>query len=46
MEHPQNKALVLNIPSNAPQAYYLFDGEHLVKCGDRLYKVNRREFVF
>jgi mannose-6-phosphate isomerase-like protein (cupin superfamily) len=46
MSHPPNIAPALNIHPNAPEAYYVLEGEYLIECGRRTYHTKIGDFVF
>jgi mannose-6-phosphate isomerase-like protein (cupin superfamily) len=46
MIHPPNKGPALHIHPNAPEAYYVLEGEYLIQCGTRSYHAKIGEFVF
>ena len=46
MIHPPNTGPALHIHSNAPEAYYVLEGNYSIKCGDREYQSQYGGFVF
>jgi len=46
MIHPPNTGPALHIHSDAPEAYYVFEGCYSIRCGDREYQANPGDFVF
>jgi mannose-6-phosphate isomerase-like protein (cupin superfamily) len=46
MIHPPNTGPALHIHSNAPEAYYVLDGNYSIICGDRSYQSKTGDFVF
>jgi mannose-6-phosphate isomerase-like protein (cupin superfamily) len=46
MIHPPNIGPALHIHPNAPEAYYVLEGEYSIKCGKRTYHTKSGDFVF
>jgi quercetin dioxygenase-like cupin family protein len=46
MVHPPNVGPALHIHPNAPEAYYILEGEYQIRCGKELYHAQRGDFVF
>jgi mannose-6-phosphate isomerase-like protein (cupin superfamily) len=46
MIHPPNTGPALHIHSNAPEVYYVLDGNYSISCGNREYQVHGGDFVF
>lgn len=46
MEHPPNTGPALHIHSNAPEAYYVLDGQYSIRCDEETYQSLPGDFVF
>lgn len=46
MEHPPNTGPALHIHSNAPEAYYVLDGQYSIRCDKETYQSLPGDFVF
>ncbi len=46
MEHPPNTGPALHIHSNAPEAYYVLDGQYSIRCANETYQARPGDFVF
>jgi|SRR5215467_6682750 mannose-6-phosphate isomerase-like protein (cupin superfamily) len=46
MVHPPNIGPALHIHPNAPEAYYVLEGEYVIQCGDKINHSKAGDFVF
>ena len=46
MVHPPNIGPALHIHPNAPEAYYVLEGEYIIQCGDKINHSKIGDFVF
>ena len=46
MVHPSNVGPALHIHPNAPETYYILEGEYQIRCGKELYHAQRGDLVF
>jgi quercetin dioxygenase-like cupin family protein len=46
MEHPPNTGPALHIHSNAPEAYYVLDGQYSIRRANETYQARPGDFVF
>jgi quercetin dioxygenase-like cupin family protein len=46
MVHPPNVGPALHIHPNAPEAYYILEGEYQIRCGKEVHHAQRGDFVF
>ncbi|MGN6629522.1 MAG: cupin domain-containing protein [Candidatus Nitrosocosmicus sp.] len=46
MIHSPNTGPALHIHSDAPEAYYVLDGNYSIRCGKREYQTHPGDFVF
>jgi len=46
MVHPPNIGPALHIHPNAPEAYYVLEGEYTIQCGNKTYPSQIGDFVF
>ncbi|HYX56750.1 MAG TPA: cupin domain-containing protein [Nitrososphaeraceae archaeon] len=46
MVHPSNLGPALHIHPDAPEAYYILEGEYQITCGKEVYHAQRGDFVF
>ena len=45
MVHPPNIGPALHVHPQAPEAYYILEGEYSIKCDNQTYQVNPGDFV-
>jgi mannose-6-phosphate isomerase-like protein (cupin superfamily) len=46
MVHPPNIGPALHIHPNAPESYYVLEGEYSIRCGRRIYHAKSGDFIF
>jgi len=46
MAHPQNTGPALHIHPDAPEAYYVLEGNYKIRCGKETYHAGKGDFVF
>jgi quercetin dioxygenase-like cupin family protein len=46
MVHPPNIGPALHVHPNAPEAYYVLEGEYIIQCGNKTYHSRIGDFVF
>ena len=46
MVHPPNIGPALHVHPQAPEAYYIIEGEYSIKCDNQTYQVKTGDFVF
>ncbi len=46
MIHPPNTGPALHIHPNAPEAYYVLEGEYAIRSGDKIFNAKQGDFVF
>ena len=46
MVHPPNVDPALHFHPNAPEAYYILEGEYQIRCGKEVHHAQRGDFVF
>jgi mannose-6-phosphate isomerase-like protein (cupin superfamily) len=46
MIHPPNIGPALHVHPNAPEAYYVLEGEYIIRCGNKTYHSRIGDFVF
>jgi mannose-6-phosphate isomerase-like protein (cupin superfamily) len=46
MVHPPNIGPAFHIHPNASEAYYVMEGEYIIRCGEKIYHSQAGDFVF
>ncbi|MGI9010145.1 MAG: cupin domain-containing protein [Nitrososphaeraceae archaeon] len=46
MNHPSNIGPALHIHPDAPEAYYVLEGEYFIRCGEKIFTAKKGDFVF